>query len=182
MRISAIILAGGQGQRVGGADKGLLPWQDRPRVNHVIERLSPQVDELVISANRNLEAYASLATKVIRDELADFQGPLAGLDAAIAHCQYELVLVVPCDCPTLPLDLAPRLASPLLADEADLSYVFDGQYKQPLFSVLRRELQGELKHYLEQGGRSVRGWHESLRTQPVDFSDQAEAFINLNDR
>ena len=179
MKTTGLILAGGRGSRVGGADKGLLNWEGGTLVDAVLARFAPQVDQVLISCNRNLEQYAQRAATV-SDELADFQGPLAGLCAALPQCKTELIITVPCDCPNLPLNLVSRLIQQLHSGNYELCYAHDGEREQYLFSALHKGCEQRLRDYLAGGGRSVRGWHETLRVVQEDFSDVGAHFRNLN--
>src|SRR5687767_10821159 len=109
MSITGVILAGGQGRRMGGADKGLVEFLGKPLISHVIQRLSPQVDEILISANREMETYAALGHPVMADALEGFAGPLAGLHMGMTEARHPYVLTVPCDTPLLPMSLVERL-------------------------------------------------------------------------
>lgn len=180
MKASGIILCGGRGSRVAGADKGLLPWRDSSLVEAVVERLAPQVDDIIISANRNIEQYTTLGYPVITDALPDYQGPLAGIASALPACRNSVAIVVPCDTPLLPADLAARLLSALEDSGVDLSFANDGRRSQYLFSAVRGRCLAGLESCLQTGERSVRGWHASLHCVEVDFSDCPEAFTNLN--
>lgn len=179
-RITGVLLAGGQGSRMGGADKGLLELDGMPMAAHVIARLLPQVDEVLISANRNAARWATFGPRVIADELSGFAGPLAGLHAALQHAHHDLVLSVPCDSPGLPRDLAARLLAGLQAAQADLAVVRVGGEMQPVFCLCRRELAGHLGDFLAAGGRGVGRWQHQCRLVAVDFDDQPAAFDNLN--
>src|SRR5436305_15205563 len=106
--VTGLVLAGGQGSRMGGIDKGLQPFRGRPMVAHVVERFAPQVGEILINANRNLEEYARFGHRVIADEIAGFAGPLAGFERGLAHARCALLVTAPCDSPFLPLDLVAR--------------------------------------------------------------------------
>jgi molybdopterin-guanine dinucleotide biosynthesis protein A len=180
MMISGIVLCGGRGSRLGGADKGLRKWGKTTLVASVIHDLDCQVSEILISANRNLERYRQLGHPVFPDEWADYRGPLAGIAATLPHCRSEIAVVVPCDCPGLPPDLVKRLLEPLRDKSIDLSYADDGRQRQYLFSAIRTSCLTGLQEQLAQGQRSVKAWHEGLRVAAVDFSDQAGVFINLN--
>ena len=180
MICSGIILSGGRGRRAGGADKGRLPYADSTLVEQVLERITPQVDDITLSANRNLEWYKTLGVAVVGDERADYQGPLAGLEAALPLCQHSLVLLVACDTPLLPTDLAARLQAPLTDGNIDLSYASANGRDHYLAAVIRTELLPGLRDYLDRGGRSVRGWYGELRTACVNFDDRASAFANFN--
>ncbi len=179
-RISAILLAGGQGRRMGGLDKGLVDLHGRPLVAHVAERLSAQVDEIVISANRNLDRYATLGWPVVTDTLPGQRGPLAGVLAAGRQARAECLLVVPCDTPFLPLDLARRLAG--AADHAGrpLARAADPERMHYAVMWLRRALLEDLDAYLAEGGEAVRAWQARHHPATARFED-ATAFRNLND-
>ena len=107
--ITGVILAGGLGTRMGGADKGLQLFKGQTLVSHIAQRLAPQVDRLLINANRNTSQYADLGYPLISDLITGFAGPLAGLQAALSVADTEWVVTVPCDSPNLPLDLVSRL-------------------------------------------------------------------------
>lgn len=181
--INGLILAGGAGRRVGGRDKGLIEWQGRPLVAHVVQRLRDQVGRIFISCNRNRSVYRALADGTVGDRRQDFQGPLAGLEAARDAITTPLLLICPCDTPLLPGDLAQRLTDALLAPgetRFDISYAHDGTRKQYLCAVLRSACTASLSAYLDTGQRSVRGWYATLRCREVDFSDRAGCFVNCN--
>ena len=181
MSCSAIVLCGGLGRRVGGADKGRLPWGNTTLVESVLERIRPQVDDIVISANRHRDWYAGLGYTVVGDSRPDFQGPLAGLEAGIPHCSHSDILVVCCDTPELPTELVSRLLAPLADPKVDVSFARTAGQDHYLASVIRQRLGAGITHYLDSGERSVRGWHKHLRVAPVDFSDCNEAFLNVNE-
>lgn len=136
--LSAGVLAGGEGLRVGGADKGLLLWRGQPLVQHVLTALRSQSVEQLISANRNLETYAGFGAKVVRDQAG--HGPLAGLAALLDAAQQEWLLCVPCDAPLLPTDLGVRLLATALAAGAKASVLHDGQYPHPTFCLVHTSL------------------------------------------
>src|SRR5215470_8057524 len=119
--VTGVVLAGGQGSRMGGVDKGLQVFREKPMVQHVIERFAPQVGELLINANRNAEVYARFGYRVIADEIEGFAGPLAGFERGLAHAKGELVVTAPCDSPFLAPDLVSRLREALEAKQAELA-------------------------------------------------------------
>ena len=180
--VSGIVLAGGQGSRMGGVDKGLQPFRGRPMVVHVIERLAPQVDELLINANRNPEAYALLGHRVIADEIAGFAGPLAGFERGLAHARGELVMTVPCDSPFLPTDLVQRLRARLESAAAEIAVARTGEQAHPVFCLMRREVLPSLQAFLGAGERKIDKWYARLRVEEVAFDDQTDAFLNINTR
>ena len=178
--ITGIILAGGRGTRMGGRDKGLVALAERPLVAHVVDRLRPQVETIVISANRNRERYADLGYPVVADATTDFSGPLAGIAGAGAAAQTAWLLVTPCDTPHLPADLAERLLAACVAQHRPLAVAHDGARLQPLFLLLQRGLLVDLDAFLTGGGRAVYRWLDSQQPAQADFSDCPAAFGNLN--
>jgi molybdopterin-guanine dinucleotide biosynthesis protein A len=178
--ITGVVLAGGEGRRMGGADKGLQLLDGRPLVQWVLERLRPQVGQILISANRNLERYREFGCPVIEDTTPEFAGPLAGLQAAMTRATTPLLLSAPCDSPYLPADVGLRLAEALDASRADLAVPRAGTHVHRAFCLTRRELLPRLDAFLAGGGRKLGLWHQSLNTIEVDFDDQAEAFGNIN--
>jgi molybdenum cofactor guanylyltransferase len=178
--ITGLVLAGGEARRMGGADKGLAEFLGRPMVQRIVERLAPQVDQILISANRNTERYAALGHVVIGDEHEAHAGPLAGLYAAMKRSSFPVIAAVPCDAPFFPADLVARLCLPLVAGSADLSYVVSGGQAHRVFTVARRELLERLERYLASGARKVEGWHATLRAVAVRFEENTVAFANLN--
>jgi molybdopterin-guanine dinucleotide biosynthesis protein A len=175
-----LILAGGRGSRVGGADKGLLEWQGRPLVAHVAARLRPQVEALWIVANRNTAAYAVHADRVLADARPGFHGPLEGLATALAACGHEWLLCAPVDVPGLPGDLATRLHAAAVAQGSDLAVAHDGRHRQVLCLLARSSLAGAARDALARGDAAVHSWQDACGVVEVDFSDQADAFANLN--
>ena len=182
---TGIILCGGRGSRLGGADKPLQVWRGQTLAARIAERLRPQVSALLISANRNLDAYRLLAP-VVADELPPHQGPLAGIAAALRHCPTPLVLVCPGDAPLVPLDLANRLRAALEAHPGQSSPLVaaahDGKRRHPLHCLLRVEAIGSLDRYLASGGRAVQGWLDLMGAVDVQFKGQEGAFRNFNSR
>lgn len=179
--VTGLVLAGGQARRMGGSDKGLVPLAGRPMVEHVIEALRPQVASILLSANRNHERYARYGYPVIADDLGDYQGPLAGVAAALRQCTSGFLVTVPCDAPLLPPDLVVRLLTAREAGDVDAAVVHDGRRLQPVFLLLHSRVAPSLEHYLAGGGRRVDAWLSQLRTAVADFSDRAAAFVNVNE-
>jgi len=179
-RVTGVVLAGGQGSRMGGIDKGLRDFRGRPLVGHAIERLAPQVDELLVNANRNPEAYARFGYRVIADEIEGFAGPLAGFERGIAHASGSLVVTVPCDSPFLPMDLVQRLGEALRSKEAELAVAKTGDQAHPVFSLMRRSVHESLRGFLSKGERKIDRWYAGLRVVEVPFDDEPEAFLNIN--
>jgi molybdopterin-guanine dinucleotide biosynthesis protein A len=180
MSISVIILAGGRATRMNGADKGLVPLQQKPLIQHVINRLAPQVDEIIINANRELAQYQALGYTVLQDEVEDFLGPLAGFSLGLQHAKHDYVLTVPCDSPLLPVDLALRLMAALVEHKAEIAVASSDGSTHPVFCLCKKTVLPSLTAYLEQGERRVSAWQKGQQYIEVDFSDCSEAFTNLN--
>jgi molybdopterin-guanine dinucleotide biosynthesis protein A len=180
MSISAIILAGGLATRMNGADKGLVILHKKPLVKHVIKRITKQVDEIIINANREITQYQAFGYTVLQDEVEDFLGPLAGFSLGLQHAKHDYLLTVPCDSPLLPLDLAKRLMTALLEHDADIVVASSDDNAHPVFSLCKKSVLPSLTAYLEQGERRVSAWQKSQKYIEVDFSDCNEAFTNLN--
>jgi len=176
--VSGVVLAGGQGRRMGGVDKGLQPLRGKPMAQWALERLAPQVDEILINCNQNLDAYARFGYRLVPDEIGGFAGPLAGLHASLKAAAHPLVVTVPCDSPFLPSDLVSRLKQHLR--EKDLAVAKTGDQPHPVFSLVRRSVLGNLEAFLRSGGRKIDAWYASLATVEVSFDDEADAFRNIN--
>lgn len=177
-KVTGIVLAGGQGRRMGGVDKGLQPLRGRPMAAWVIERLAPQVDEILVNANQNAEAYAHFGYRVVPDSLDGFAGPLAGLHAGLQAASHPLAVTAPCDSPFLPLDLVVRLHASLGSNE--LAVAKTGDQPHPVFALVRRAVLPHLEHFLAEGGRKIDAWYATLAVVEVSFDDQADAFRNIN--
>jgi len=176
--VTGIVLAGGLGRRMGGVDKGLQPFRGKPMVQWAIERLAPQVGELVINANQNPAEYARFGHRVVADELRGFAGPLAGLHAGMKAASHDLVVTAPCDSPFLPPDLVRRLQGALGAHE--LAVAKTGVQPHPVFSLVRRTVLPHLEAFLAGGGRKIDAWYATLSVVEVAFDDEEEAFRNIN--
>jgi len=179
-QITGLVLAGGQGRRMGGVDKGLVLLDGRPLVAHVLERLAPQVADVLINANQNLERYAGFGMPVVPDAVGGFAGPLAGLHAGLARATRELVVTVPCDSPFLPNDLVARLAAAQAAHDAQLAVAKTFDQPHPVFALVKRGVLPHLAAFLEAGGRKIDAWYATLNVIEVPFDDEAEAFRNIN--
>ena len=179
-QITALILAGGKSRRMGGRDKGLLPFGDGLLVGHVLSAILPQVGGVMINANRHEAEYARLGYPVVADSLADFQGPLAGFLAGLEQLQTEYLLTLPCDGPIVVADLAARLANGLDEAGADIAVAHDGERLQPVYALLHRRVLPDLRAALAGGERKIDRWYPRNEWVPVDFSDVPEQFSNIN--
>jgi len=175
-KYDALVLAGGLGTRMGGLDKGLVFWNSRPLIDHVLQRLklqSPAPEHVFISANRHVATYEQRATTV-QDVVRDYAGPLRGIQAGLMICQTDWMLVVPCDCPQLPADLAQRLLSchgPAWAKSGDRDHY--------LCCMLPRHSLKTLEACLANGQRRVRDFLLAIGAVALEFED-ADAFLNVN--
>lgn len=190
--ITGLILSGGQGSRMGGADKGLQNFQGLPLAMNAMMRLAPQVGQVMINANRNLGAYEAMGVPVWPDASPDYQGPLAGFLAGLEHCETPYLVTVPCDSPHFPMDLVSRLAQSLVEANADLAMAAtlepdggqgDGgvqrQQVQPVFCLMKANLMESLVSFLQSGQRKIDRWTAQHRCVEVVFEDAA-AFFNAN--
>jgi molybdopterin-guanine dinucleotide biosynthesis protein A len=176
--VAAVILAGGEGRRMGGADKGLLEYQGYPLIEWALTALTPQVEEVVISANRNLDAYAAYGRRVLPDTLPDYPGPLAGVLAALDAVTADWLLVTPCDTPHLPADLALRLLGAAQVENVPLAVAADETRVHHSCFIVRTDQRDHLAAYLARGERAVRHWQAGLSSTTVRFD--AACFANLN--
>jgi len=178
--VTGLVLAGGQGRRMGSVDKGLVALRGVPMVRHVLDRLRPQVSEILINANQHRAEYEAFGHLVLADAIAGFAGPLAGLQVGLSHASYPLVATVPCDSPFLPSDLVTRLEGELTARGADLAVARTFDQPHPVFALVRRAVLPHLTQFLERGGRKIDAWYATLSTVEVGFDDEADAFRNIN--
>jgi molybdopterin-guanine dinucleotide biosynthesis protein A len=183
MLITGLILAGGRGTRMGTVDKGLQQFRGEPMVQHVMKRLAPQVQQLMISANQNLDVYRSFGIPVWSDETPDFAGPMAGLEAGLRHCTTPYIVTAPCDSPFVPADFVARMRDALEANNADLAIAVTGagntRQVHPVFCLAKADLLPDLTAYLQNGGRKVQTWYGRLKFVEVHFADE-DAFRNIN--
>ena len=178
--VTGVILAGGRATRMGGEDKGLVLLRDRPMIQWGLDRLSPQVSTILISANRNIAQYAVFGHPIVTDIAADFQGPLAGIATALAQADTPWLVSVPCDSPLIPLDLVGRLHDQVVRGGARAGAAHDGQRLQPVFTLVHRDLLADLVSYLQGGERKIDRWLERHAFRSVDFSYREEMFLNVN--
>ena len=177
---SALILAGGQGQRMGGQDKGWVRWRGKPLIEHALDRVRAQTvapAEILISANRHLDEYAITGARVVQDLRAGFAGPLAGIEAGLRHAKSDWVLVTACDMPVIPLNLLENLNSGL--EHHDVAVATSSKKFSPLTILLSRFLVKSLTAYLDSGHAAVKPWLKSMDVAEVEFSDP-QSFANIN--
>ena len=178
--VTGIVLSGGKGRRMGGVDKGLVDLGGKPMVAHVLSRLAPQVGDVLVNANQNLDRYRALGYPVVSDTVGGFAGPLAGLHAGMTRATRDFVVTVPCDSPFLPEDLVARLAAALDREGAQLAVAKTFDQPHPVFALVRRDVLPNLAAFLERGGRKIDAWYAALGVVEVGFDDEADAFRNIN--
>ena len=179
--ITGLVLCGGGGRRMGGVDKPLVNLNDQPIVSWVLERVMPQVSEVLICCNRNREIYESYGATCIDDLPGQF-GPLAGIHAGLSRCNTDYAFVCPGDTPLLSLHIVRALAEALERSERPAAMAHDGIQPQPLFLLLRCTAAMPIEQYLRSGKRKVLGWAETMRPAIVDFTEDADSFTNVNTR
>lgn len=179
-QVTGVILAGGRARRMGGEDKGLVEIAGRPMVAWILERLAPQVDAVLINANRNQDRYAALGVPVVGDTMPDFAGPLAGMAAALAQAATPWIATVPCDGPFLPADLVSRLQAACERERAEIAVAHDGERMQPVYALIPAALRGSLEGFLQAGERKIDLWYARHRLALADFSDRRDTFVNIN--
>lgn len=177
---TGVILAGGKSSRMDGIDKGLALIEGQPLVAYVIQSLEPQVETILISANRNQAQYRTYGYDVIEDVLGEFYGPLSGILSAMQHVKTEYILISPCDSPLLPADYAKRMYTALKSNSKNISVAHDGDSMQPVFSLISCKLNSSLNEYLESGKRKVADWVLQQNPAIADFSDCPDIFFNMN--
>ncbi len=175
-----LILAGGRGQRMQGTDKGLMLWRGQPMIEHIIAALGITGDQLIISANRHLQAYQRYSERVVTDTLDNYQGPLVGILSAMQICQTSNIICVPCDSPRPPAKLLETLWQCREQAGCNAAVCHDGERIQPLFNLLSIECKVQLEQYLASGQRKVESFMLSLEPAICDFSRQQPAFRNFN--
>ena len=178
--ITAVILAGGRGERMGGMDKGMLILHEKPLVQHVIDAIEPHVQEILINANRHVDYYSRLGYPVVEDILGDYFGPLVGMATGMQSAATPLLVSVPCDSPFIPSQLVATLYRALSESGAEISIAHDGTRLQPVYALLRCQLLPDLLAYLNDGGRKIDTWYGQHHMVTADFSAEADVFLNLN--
>ena len=178
--ITGVVLAGGRSRRMGGVDKGLVCFHGKPMVQHVIQALQPEVGALLINTNRNADKYAALGYPVVADLVEGYLGPLAGMASGMSAATTPYVVTAPCDCPLVGTGLVRRLYQTVSEEQAQIGVVHDGERTHPVFALIQRDLLTDLLAFLESGERKIDRWYARHAIVEVDFSDQPDAFLNLN--
>ena len=182
LKITAVILSGGRGKRFGGQDKGLQSYRGRALIEHVIAAIEPQVGNIIICANRNLDIYAKYGFTVVQDQNKDHQGPMAGISAAIAYLgeatAQDAILISSCDSPALTKNYVATIADKI--GSAEIAVVNDGQRNQNLHCLIKSAAWPSLLAFFDGGGRAMHRWFKQVGIVEVDFSEQAKCFNNIN--
>ena len=178
--VTGVVLAGGRGRRMNGEDKGLIPFGPEPLIAHVLASLQPQVDAVMVVANRNGDLYRAYCRRVLKDAVGAFDGPLAGIVTALRGVDTPWLVVVPCDVPAYPADMVERLLAAARASSAPGAVVAVGEQIQPLFALLSRTLLGDLEHAWAEGVRSPRRWYHRVGLTPLYYPEGCDDFLNLN--
>ena len=178
--ITGAVLAGGEGRRMGGVDKGLVTLNDKPLVAWALDALRPQVGTLLINANRSLAEYRTFGWPVVTDAGAGFQGPLAGMLAVLTAATTDYVVTVPCDAPRVPPDLVARLGTALLAADAQIAVAHAAGRRQSVHALMRRDLRTNLAEAVAAGERKIAFWQDAQCCVLVPCDDIAAAFVNIN--
>jgi molybdopterin-guanine dinucleotide biosynthesis protein A len=179
-KVSGVVLAGGLARRMQQRDKGLLLFNHKPLVSYALAAMEPLVDELLISANRNQADYRQFGYPVIGDASQTFDGPLAGILAAMRTAGHPVLLIAPCDSPLVETVHMQRLLTTLFDNDAELAVAFDGERLHPVFAALKTGLQADLHDYLQSGERKLQSWFYRHALVKADFSDVPRIFANVN--
>lgn len=179
-KVTGVILAGGLARRMNKQDKGLVNFKGRPMVSYAIAALASIVDQIVINANRNSEQYRQFGWPVIADQTDSFDGPLAGVLAAMSHADADVLLVIPCDSPLIKAEHLQQLLQARADNDADVAVAFDGARLHPVFLAIKTTLKTSLQDFLASGQRKMALWLEQQDMVRADFSHEPEIFGNIN--
>ncbi|RMR05351.1 Molybdenum cofactor guanylyltransferase [Pseudomonas savastanoi pv. glycinea] len=177
---SILLLAGGQGQRMGGRDKGLILWNGEPLIQHLHRLTRPLTDDLLISCNRNLEQYAAYADRLVQDGNDEFHGPFAGIRAALPLARHTHLLILPCDVPLIDHSLLQELRETALRHPRQPVMVRSGEHWQPLLCVIPTCHLQAFEAAWQSGERSPRKVMERLDAVAVQCETDDPRLANLN--
>jgi len=179
-KVTGVVLAGGLARRMNKQDKGLVVYHNKPMVAYAVEAMSKVANTVLINANRNQQEYAQFGYKVIADQTDTFDGPLAGVLSGMLNAKTDIVCVMPCDSPLIKAEHLQSLLTALTENKVDIAVAFDGERMHPVFLALKTELQNSLEKYLAAGNRKIDLWLQQHQLIKVDFSQNAEVFLNIN--
>jgi molybdenum cofactor guanylyltransferase len=177
--ITAVILAGGRSSRMGGDDKGLIAFRGKPMIGYACDVVQEKVGKILISANRNHDAYQAYG-EVVEDNLADFQGPLSGISSALHVCSTPYLLVLPCDSPLVTSALIDEIIAKMATSSAEICVAHDGQIMHATFALIRSDLGSNLDEFLASGERKMALWYRGQKLARVDVSGHLEVLTNIN--
>ena len=179
-KVTVAILAGGQGRRFGGQDKGLVNVSGMPLIEHILEQLRAETANIVINANRNQERYKGYGYPVIEDTMPDYQGPLAGFASVMTNLNTEFLLTLPCDAPRIPDNYVSKMLARQKETGAEIVVASDGERLQPVHALIANRLLPSLLAFLSRGERKIDRWYAEHNMVTLDFSDTPDVFHNLN--
>lgn len=182
IKITGVVLAGGLARRMGGGDKGLIPFAGKPLIAHALSAIARVSDEVLINANRNLEQYREFGYPVVSDDTQSFDGPLAGILSAMTVAKGNYLLTVPCDSPLIDAAILKRMIATMEQEPVDCLVAEDGERMHPVVLLMDCALKDKLKSYLQRGERKIDRFFMQYRFKSVDFSDRPEVFRNVNTR
>lgn len=180
IKVTGVVLAGGLARRMNKQDKGLIVYHNKPMVSYAVEAMAKVADAVFINANRHHTEYAQFGYEVISDQTDTFDGPLAGILSALIHAKTETVCVMPCDSPLITETHLQQLLTALTENDVEIAVAFDGERLHPVFLALKTSLQVSLENYLKAGDRKIDLWLQQHSLVKVDFSQNAEVFLNIN--
>jgi len=178
-KITAVILAGGRSSRMGGDDKGLVEFRGKPMISYACDVVREKVGKILISANRNQNSYAAYG-EVVEDNLADFQGPLSGISAALNICSTPYLFILPCDSPLITRELVDEIIEKMVSSSAEICVAHDGKIMHATFALIKSSLGASLDNFLAGGERKMALWYRQQKLARVDVSDQLEVLTNVN--
>jgi molybdenum cofactor guanylyltransferase len=178
--VTAVILAGGMGRRMGGQDKGLVKYKDATLIERVLAGIAQQTENILINANRNLDAYSKYGYPIVEDTLTDFQGPLAGFYAAMAVAKTEYILTLPCDGPFVADNYLSSMLEAINKTDNKMAIASDGERMQPVYALLSVDLRPSLEKFLEEGERKIDRWYNRHQYSLVKFENETRLFTNIN--
>lgn len=189
--IVGVLLAGGLSRRMGGGDKGLLQLGEKPMMAHAIDRLSPQVSQVILNANGSPDRFQQFGLPVVADTQDGAQGPLAGVLAGLKwtaeHApEASHIVTASSDAPFLPDDLVKRLQAGRLASGQPIALAGSGGHRHPVIGLWPIALKDDLEAQLNEGVRKVVAWTDQHGFTTVDFpfsergGDKVDPFFNAN--
>tara|TARA_A100000164_G_C21893285_1_gene766567 strand:- start:554 stop:1162 length:609 start_codon:yes stop_codon:yes gene_type:complete len=182
-QITGLILAGGLSQRMMSNNKSLKMIRGKTLIQRVIQRIEPQVNNLIINANNDFEKLSNYGHPIIPDITSSRIGPLGGIYTGLTKCNLDYLACVPCDSPILPSNLVLNLAEGILKNNTDAAFAttfHENKYLyHPVFCLLKKKLLPELKKFLLKKDYKVLNWLSSINSTKVEF-DNKRLFTNIN--